>query len=42
MASRAAERLKTNIVMPVFIMLMSIIVAALAPTIVSIRGQGFF
>lgn len=42
MANRAAERLKTNIVMPVFIMLMSIIVAALAPTIVSIRGQGFF
>lgn len=42
MASRAAERLKTNIVMPVFIMLMSIIVAALAPTIISIRGQGFF
>ncbi len=42
MATRAAERLKTNIVMPVFLMLISIIVAALAPTIVSIRGQGFF
>ncbi|MEL6572967.1 MAG: type II secretion system F family protein [Pseudomonadota bacterium] len=42
MASRAAERLKTNIVMPVFLMLMSIILAALAPTIVSIRSQGFF
>lgn len=42
MASRAAERLKTNIVMPVFLMLMSIIIAALAPTIVSISGQGFF
>lgn len=42
MASRTAERLKTNIVMPVFLMLMSIIIAALAPTIVSIRGQGFF
>ena len=42
MATRAAERLKTNIVLPVFLMLMSIILAALAPTIVSIRGQGFF
>lgn len=42
MASRTAERLKTNIVMPVFLMLMSIIIAALAPTIVSIRSQGFF
>ena len=42
MANRAAERLKTNIVMPVFLMLMSIIIAALAPTIVSIRSQGFF
>lgn len=42
MATRAAERLKTNIVMPVFLMLMSIILAALAPTIVNIRGQGFF
>lgn len=41
MANRAAERLKTNIVMPVFLMLMSIIIAALAPTIVSIRSQGF-
>lgn len=42
MASRAAERLKTNIVLPVFLMLTAIIIAALAPTIVSIRGQGFF
>jgi pilus assembly protein TadC len=42
MASRAAERLRTNIVMPVFLMLMSIIIASLAPTIVSIRSQGFF
>ena len=42
MANRAAERLRTNIVLPVFLMLMSIIVAALAPTIVSIRSQGFF
>ncbi len=42
MANRAAERLKTNIVMPVFLMLMAIIIAALAPTIVSIRSQGFF
>jgi Flp pilus assembly protein TadB len=42
MASRAAERLKTNIVMPVFLMLISIIIAALAPTIVSIRSQGLF
>ncbi len=42
MASRSAERLRTNIVMPVFLMLMSIIIAALAPTIVSIRTQGFF
>ncbi len=42
MASRAAERLRTNIVMPVFLMLMAIIIAALAPTIVSIRSQGFF
>lgn len=42
MASRTAERLKTNIILPVFLMLMSIILAALAPTIVSIRGQGFF
>lgn len=41
MANRAAERLRTNIVMPVFLMLMSIIIAALAPTIVSIRSQGF-
>ena len=42
MAARTAERLKTNIVMPVFLMLMAIIIAALAPTIVSIRGLGFF
>ena len=42
MATRAAERLKTNIVMPVFLMLIAIIIAALAPTIVSIRSQGFF
>lgn len=42
MANRAAERLRTNIVIPVFLMLMGIILAALAPTIVSIRGQGFF
>ncbi|MEM9707647.1 MAG: type II secretion system F family protein [Pseudomonadota bacterium] len=42
MANRAAERLKTNIVLPVFLMLMSIIIAALAPTIVSIQSQGFF
>lgn len=42
MASRAAERLRTNIVLPVFLMLMAIIIAALAPTIVSIRSQGFF
>ena len=42
MANRAAERLRTNIVMPVFLLLMSIIIAALAPTIVSIRSQGFF
>lgn len=41
MASRAAARLKTNIVFPVFLMLMAIIIAALAPTIVSIRSQGF-
>lgn len=42
MASRTAERLKTNIVFPVFLMMTSIILAALTPTIVSIRGQGFF
>ncbi|MXQ09739.1 hypothetical protein GQ651_17980 [Alphaproteobacteria bacterium GH1-50] len=41
MANRAAERLKTNIVLPVFLMLMAIIIGALAPTIVSIRSQGF-
>lgn len=42
MANRTAERLKTNIVMPVFLLLMAVILAALAPTIVSIRGSGFF
>lgn len=42
MANRTAERLKTNIVLPVFLMMISIIIAALAPTIVSIRGQGLF
>jgi pilus assembly protein TadC len=42
MATRTAERLKTNITFPVFLMLMAIVLAALAPTIVSIRGQGFF
>jgi pilus assembly protein TadC len=42
MANRTAERLRTNIVLPVFLMMMSIILAALAPTIVSIRSQGFF
>ena len=42
MANRTAERLRTNIVLPVFLMLIAIIIAALAPTIVSIRGQGFF
>jgi len=42
MANRTAERLKTNITFPVFLMLMAIVLAALAPTIVSIRGQGFF
>lgn len=42
MASRTAERLKTNIIFPVFLLLTGIILAALAPTIVSIRGQGFF
>ncbi|OYX42610.1 MAG: hypothetical protein B7Z02_11490 [Rhodobacterales bacterium 32-67-9] len=42
MANRTAERLKTNIVLPVFLMMMAIILAALAPTIVSIRSQGFF
>ena len=42
MANRTAERLKTNIIFPVFLMMSGIILAALAPTIVSIRGQGFF
>lgn len=42
MANRTAERLRTNIVFPVFLMLSGIIIAALAPTIVSIVGQGFF
>ncbi len=42
MATRTAERLKTNIVLPVFLMMMAIILAALTPTIISIRAQGFF
>ncbi len=42
MATRTAERLKTNITFPVFLMLMAIVLAALAPTIVSISDQGFF
>jgi tight adherence protein C len=42
MANRTAERLKTNIVFPVFLMLFGIVIAALAPTIISIRAQGFF
>ena len=42
MAARTAERLKTNITFPVFLMLTAIVIAALAPTIVSIRAQGFF
>lgn len=42
MAARTAERLKANINFPVFLMMTSIIIAALAPTIVSIRAQGFF
>jgi tight adherence protein C len=42
MASRTAERLKTNIVFPVFLMTVSIIIAALAPTVVSISSQGLF
>jgi tight adherence protein C len=42
MATRTAERLKTNITFPVFLMLTAIVIAALAPTIVSIRAQGFF
>lgn len=42
MANRTAERLKTNIVFPVFLLMMGVIIAALAPTIVSIRSQGFF
>lgn len=42
MANRTAERLKSNIILPVFLMMTGIILAALAPTIVSIRGQGFF
>ncbi len=42
MANRTAERLRTNIVFPVFLMLSGIIIAALAPTIVSITSQGFF
>ena len=42
MATRTAERLKTNIVFPVFLLMTGVIIAALAPTIVSIRSQGFF
>ncbi|MEM8631808.1 MAG: type II secretion system F family protein [Pseudomonadota bacterium] len=42
MANRTAERLRTNIVFPVFLLMSAVILAALAPTIVSIRGQGFF
>ncbi|MEL6519187.1 MAG: type II secretion system F family protein, partial [Pseudomonadota bacterium] len=42
MANRTAERLKTNIVFPVFLLMTGVIIAALAPTIVSIRSQGFF
>ena len=42
LANRTAERLRTNIVFPVFLMLFGIVIAALAPTILSIRSQGFF
>ena len=42
MANRTAERLRANIVFPVFLMMIAIILAALTPTIVSIRSQGFF
>ena len=42
MANRAAERLKTNIVFPVFLLMTGESIAALAPTVVSIRSQGFF
>lgn len=42
MANRTAERLKANIVFPVILLLIGVILAALAPTIVSIRNQGFF
>jgi pilus assembly protein TadC len=42
LANRTAERLRTNIVFPVFLMLGGIVIAALAPTIISIRAQGFF
>lgn len=42
MANRTAERLRTNIIFPVFLMLFGIVIAALAPTIISIRAQGFF
>ncbi len=42
MANRTAERLKANIAFPVFLMMFSVIIAALAPTIVSIRAQGLF
>jgi pilus assembly protein TadC len=42
MANRTAERLKANIAFPVFLMMFAVIIAALAPTIVSIRAQGLF
>ena len=42
LANRTAERLRTNIVFPVFLMLFGIVIATLAPTIISIRSQGFF
>jgi tight adherence protein C len=42
MANRTAERLKANIVFPVFLLMTGVIIAALAPTIVSISSQGFF
>lgn len=42
MASRTAERLKANIAFPVFLMMFSVIIVALTPTIVSIRSQGLF
>lgn len=42
LANRTAERLRTNIIFPVFLMLFGIVIAALAPTIISIRSSGFF